>query len=56
MEANINISVAFSDETKDVTGAYFNQMNQAKANRQAYDVEARKKLWALSETLIARFI
>ena len=36
--------VAFSDETKDVTGAYFNQMNQAKANRQAYDVEARKKL------------
>ena len=48
--------VAFSDETKDVTGAYFNQMNQAKANRQAYDVEARKKLWALSETLIAQFI
>jgi NAD(P)-dependent dehydrogenase (short-subunit alcohol dehydrogenase family) len=44
--------VAFSDQTKEVTGAYFNQLKQAKANAQAYDGEARKKLWELSEKLI----
>jgi hypothetical protein len=35
--------VAFSDQTKEITGAYFNQLKQAKANAQAYDGEARKK-------------
>ncbi|HUC81950.1 MAG TPA: SDR family NAD(P)-dependent oxidoreductase [Flavisolibacter sp.] len=47
--------VAFSPETKDVTGAYFNQLQQAKANAQAYDAEARKKLWQLSEELVKDF-
>ena len=48
--------VAFAEETKNVTGAYFNQLQQAKANAQAYDGEARKKLWQLSEELTKAFV
>lgn len=48
--------VAFSKETEGITGTYFNQKKQAKANAQAYDVEARKKLWQLSETLTKRYL
>ncbi len=48
--------VAFDDETKNITGAYFNQLRQAKANAQAYDMEARKKLWQLSEELTKAFM
>lgn len=48
--------VSFSKETEGVTGAYFNQLQQAKANGQAYDVAARKKLWQLSEELTKAFV
>jgi hypothetical protein len=48
--------VAFSEETENITGVYFNQQQQAKANAQAYDMEARKKLWQLSEELTKAFI
>lgn len=48
--------VAFASETENITGAYFNQMRQASANSQAYDVEARKKLWQLSEQLTKAFL
>jgi NAD(P)-dependent dehydrogenase (short-subunit alcohol dehydrogenase family) len=34
------------------TGLYFNQMNEARANQQAYDAAARKRLWDLSLQLI----
>jgi NAD(P)-dependent dehydrogenase (short-subunit alcohol dehydrogenase family) len=34
------------------TGLYFNQMNEARANQQAYDAAARQKLWDLSVKLI----
>lgn len=34
--------VAFAEETKEITGAYFNQLKEAKANAQAYDADARK--------------
>jgi len=34
------------------TGLYFNQMNEARANQQAYDAGARQKLWDLSVQLI----
>jgi NAD(P)-dependent dehydrogenase (short-subunit alcohol dehydrogenase family) len=47
--------VAFSEETKTVTGAYFNQQQKARANPQAYDPFARKKLWQLSEELTKAF-
>lgn len=33
------------------TGLYFNQMNEARANAQAYDVAARQRLWDLSIAL-----
>jgi NAD(P)-dependent dehydrogenase (short-subunit alcohol dehydrogenase family) len=33
------------------TGLYFNQMNEARANLQAYDAAARKRLWDLSVEL-----
>jgi len=33
------------------TGLYFNQMDEARANEQAYDEAARERLWALSEEL-----
>jgi hypothetical protein len=31
-----------------VTGKYFHQRRESKANRQAYDHEARRRLWQLS--------
>jgi NAD(P)-dependent dehydrogenase (short-subunit alcohol dehydrogenase family) len=38
--------------TDDVgTGGYFNEMQPARANAQAYDADARARLWALSEAL-----
>jgi len=33
------------------TGGYFNQMRPARAHAQAYDAEARRRLWELSEEL-----
>jgi NAD(P)-dependent dehydrogenase (short-subunit alcohol dehydrogenase family) len=48
--------VAFSEETENVTGAYFNQKQQVRANAQAYDINARKKLWQLSEELTKAFL
>ena len=34
------------------TGLYFNQMNEGRANQQAYDAAARQRLWDLSVQLI----
>ena len=34
------------------SGLYFNQMNEARANQQAYDAAARQKLWDMSIKLI----
>jgi NAD(P)-dependent dehydrogenase (short-subunit alcohol dehydrogenase family) len=33
------------------TGGYFNQMRPARANAQAYDADARRRLWELSQEL-----
>lgn len=54
--AKVVAHVAFDEEVKEVTGAYFNQMRQARANAQAYDLTARKKLWQSSEELTKAFI
>src|SRR5215218_10407435 len=43
--------LAVSQEVEGVTGRYFDQMREGRANRQAYDPQARGKLWALSEEL-----
>lgn len=40
--------VATSEKTGDITGAYFDQKRVARANAQAYDAEARRKLRELS--------
>jgi hypothetical protein len=45
------LRLAVSPELEGVTGRYFDGQREARANRQAYDVEARKRLWDLSEEL-----
>jgi PAS domain S-box-containing protein len=36
-------------ELEQTTGRYFDGEREAKANAQAYDADARRKLWQLSE-------
>jgi NAD(P)-dependent dehydrogenase (short-subunit alcohol dehydrogenase family) len=48
--------VAFSKETERITGAYFHQKRQARANSQAYDAAARRKLWEASQDLAGDFL
>ena len=48
--------VAFAEETKSISGVYFNQMKQARANAQAYNMNIRKKLWQLSEDMTRAFL
>ena len=54
--ADAVMQLAFAEETGGVTGGYFNQLAQEKANAQAYDEEARKKLWQASETLANAYL
>jgi hypothetical protein len=35
------------------TGKYFNGQREARADPQAYDADARERLWELSERLVA---
>ena len=46
--ADAETYLALSPELEDVTGKYFNVKSQAKADSQAYDANARKKLWDIS--------
>jgi NAD(P)-dependent dehydrogenase (short-subunit alcohol dehydrogenase family) len=50
--ANAVMQLAVGTAVAGRTGLYFNQMNEARANPQAYDASARKRLWDLSNTLI----
>ncbi len=43
--------LATSSDLRGVTGRYFDGQREARAERQAYDPKARKKLWNLSEEL-----
>lgn len=54
MEAVIRL--AASPELEGVTGRYFDRTREARADRQAYDAVARKRLWALSEKLCEGFL
>jgi NAD(P)-dependent dehydrogenase (short-subunit alcohol dehydrogenase family) len=45
------VRLAASPELEGVTGRYFDGTREARANRQAYDVEARRRLWEVSEEL-----
>ena len=49
--ADATVRLAASPDVEGVTGCYFDGHNEARANRQAYDTEARRRLWALSEEL-----
>src|SRR5215210_4813963 len=46
-----DVRLAVSQEGEGVRGGYFDKMREGRANRQAYDSQARGKLWALSEEL-----
>jgi NAD(P)-dependent dehydrogenase (short-subunit alcohol dehydrogenase family) len=45
------LALAVSPELDGVTGRYFNRRQQARADPQAYDAEARRRLWQLSEEM-----
>ncbi len=46
--AEAEVRLALSPQLDGVTGKYFNVKNEARADSQAYDAEARNKLWDLS--------
>jgi hypothetical protein len=54
--ADATVRLAVSPELEGVTGRYFDGMREAHANQQAYDAQARKRLWALSEELCGRLL
>ena len=45
------LHLAISPELDGVTGRYFNGLHEARAHEQAYDPEARRRLWEISEEL-----
>jgi len=49
--ANAVMQLAVGSALAGRTGLYFNQMNESRANPQAYDAGARKRLWDLSVEL-----
>lgn len=50
------VRLAVSPELEGVTGRYFDGTREARASRQAYDADVRKRLWALSEELCGRLL
>jgi hypothetical protein len=48
---NSVLHLATAPELDHVTGKYFDQQREARANAQAYDAEARRQLWQVSERL-----
>ena len=50
------VRLAVSPEVEGVTGGYFDGTHEARADRQAYDPQAREKLWILSEQLCGRLL
>jgi NAD(P)-dependent dehydrogenase (short-subunit alcohol dehydrogenase family) len=50
------VRLAVSPEVEDITGTYFDGTSEARADRQAYDPQARERLWTLSEQLCGRLL
>ena len=50
------VRLADSSEIEGVTGRYFDGTREARASRQAYNPQARRGLWALSEQLCGRLL
>jgi hypothetical protein len=49
--ADATLRLIESPELEGVTGRFFNGMEEGRAEEQAYDAEARRRLWELSEEL-----
>jgi NAD(P)-dependent dehydrogenase (short-subunit alcohol dehydrogenase family) len=54
--AEATVRLAVSPELEGVTGRYFEGTREGRADPQAYDEEARKRLWTLSEELCGRLL
>jgi NAD(P)-dependent dehydrogenase (short-subunit alcohol dehydrogenase family) len=54
--ADATVHLAASPELEGVTGRYFDGRREARADGQAYDKEARQRLWELSEELCGRLL
>jgi NAD(P)-dependent dehydrogenase (short-subunit alcohol dehydrogenase family) len=52
--AEATMRLIAAPELEDVTGCYFDGVEEATANDQAYDAQARRRLWELSEDLCRR--
>ena len=50
------VRLAVSSKLEGVTGRYFEGTREGRADPQAYDEEARGRLWALSEELCGRLL
>ena len=50
------VRLAVSPELEGVTGRYFDGTRETRANQQAYDGKARKRLWDLSEEFCGRLL
>ena len=50
VEATLRLAVA--PELDGVSGRYFDRLDERRAYPQAYDAEARRRLWRLSEGLV----
>lgn len=51
--AEPTLRLALSDELNGISGKYFDQNRETKANKQAYDINSRKKLKQVTEELIS---
>lgn len=49
VEATVHLILG--DDLEGVSGAYYDRLHEARASEQAYDPEARRRLWELSEHL-----
>ncbi|MEJ2251819.1 MAG: SDR family oxidoreductase [Candidatus Lokiarchaeota archaeon] len=47
--AKAEVYLATSPDLNGITGKYFDVMEESKAIKQAYDIEAREKLWSISK-------
>ncbi|MDQ3911554.1 MAG: SDR family oxidoreductase [Actinomycetota bacterium] len=54
--ADATVRLATSPDVEGVTGRYFDGDQEARANQQAYEAGARKRLWTLSEELCGPFL
>jgi NAD(P)-dependent dehydrogenase (short-subunit alcohol dehydrogenase family) len=54
--AEATVRLAASPELEEITGRYFDGERETRAEGQAYDETARKKLWDLSEELCGPFL